>query len=145
MVLSVYIRLFFQFAFFGIFFLSVLLKATAVEDLTIKDFWQNNVTMKAVDVISSFINQMKDKLVNELIRRPLGYNDNDIQWVITTPGKLEPPINELMYTAVTKVFFKVECITIQCWFYTVKIIILQALFIVLLKIICESFYNDPAQ
>lgn len=92
-----------------------MLKATA--KLKIKDFWQNNVTMKAVDVISSFINQMKDKLVNELIRRPLGYDDNDIQWVITTPGKLEPPINELMNIAVTKVFFKVECITIQCWFY----------------------------
>ncbi|CAG2209926.1 unnamed protein product [Mytilus edulis] len=67
---------------------------------------QNNVTMKAVDVIFSFINQMKDKLVNELIRRPLGYNDNDIQWVITTPGKFAPPINNLMKTAVTKAGIK---------------------------------------
>ncbi|XP_063416321.1 uncharacterized protein LOC134697967 [Mytilus trossulus] len=58
--------------------------------------------MKAVDVISSFINQMKGTLVNELIRRPLGYDDNDIQWVITTLGKLEPPINELMNIAVRK-------------------------------------------
>ncbi|XP_052103263.1 uncharacterized protein LOC127736719 [Mytilus californianus] len=55
------------------------LKNTDVEDFKIKDFCQNNVTMKAVDVISSFINQMKDKLMNKLARQQLGYNDNDIQ------------------------------------------------------------------
>ncbi|XP_052076196.1 heat shock 70 kDa protein 12A-like isoform X2 [Mytilus californianus] len=78
------------------------LKDTAIEDLKIKDFRQNNVTMNAVDVISSFINQMKDKMINELARQQLGYNDNDIQWVLTTPGKLEPSTNQLMNTAATQ-------------------------------------------
>ncbi|XP_063414158.1 uncharacterized protein LOC134696359 [Mytilus trossulus] len=66
------------------------LKGTAFEDFKIKDFCQNNVTMKAVDVISSFISQIKDKLIIELGRRQLGYNEMDIQWMLTTPGSLEP-------------------------------------------------------
>lgn len=59
--------------------------------------------MKALDVISSFINQMKDKLLNELSRRQLGYNDKDIQWILTTPGSLEPSQLQLMKTASIKV------------------------------------------
>lgn len=59
--------------------------------------------MKAVDVISSFINQMKDTLINELARRKLGYNDKDIQWILTPPGSLEPSQLQLMNTASIKV------------------------------------------
>ncbi|XP_076071881.1 heat shock 70 kDa protein 12A-like isoform X2 [Mytilus galloprovincialis] len=87
------------------------LKGTAFEDFKIKDFCQHNVTMKAVDVISSFINQMKDTLINELARRKLGYNDKDIQWILTTPGSLEPSQLQLMNTASIKAGIKQDQLT----------------------------------
>ncbi|CAC5383007.1 unnamed protein product [Mytilus coruscus] len=49
---------------------------------------------------------MKDKLMNELARRQLGYIDNDIHWVVTSPGKLEPSTNRLINTAATKAGIK---------------------------------------
>ncbi|XP_076070821.1 heat shock 70 kDa protein 12A-like [Mytilus galloprovincialis] len=88
------------------------LKGKAVEDFKIKDFCQNKVTMKAVDVISSFISQMKDELRNELSRHQLGYNDNDIQWMLTTPGKLEPSQLQLMNTAAIKAGIKNDQLTL---------------------------------
>ncbi|CAC5383006.1 unnamed protein product [Mytilus coruscus] len=88
------------------------LKDTAVEEFKIKDFCQNNVTLKAVDVISSFIIQMKDKLINELTRQQLGYNDNDIQWVLSIPGTLEPSQLQLMKTAAIKAGIKHDQLTL---------------------------------
>ncbi|XP_052076192.1 uncharacterized protein LOC127714206 isoform X3 [Mytilus californianus] len=88
------------------------LKGAAVEDFKIKDFCKNNVTMKAVDVISSFISQMKDKLINELSRQQLRYKDNDIQWMLTTQGNLEPSQLQLMNTAVIKAGIKHDQLTL---------------------------------
>ncbi|XP_063398904.1 heat shock 70 kDa protein 12A-like [Mytilus trossulus] len=87
------------------------LKGSAYEDFKIKDFCQENVTMKAVDVISGFIKQMKDKLIIELARRQLGYTDNDIKWILTTPGSLEPSQLKIMNTAGIKAGIKPDQLT----------------------------------
>lgn len=60
---------------------------------------QKKCRMTAVDVISSFIKNMKQKLLIDLVKSDISCNNTDIQWVLTVPAIWNKKSKQIMSQA----------------------------------------------